>query len=150
MIQWTLHEYLDRYDPMGEPRSVGVYEDDEALCSMDRHKTVLNAIADLKKRSSRCLPIAFEMGKKVEILHAVREGSEYDALFTSIELAHCWAERRSYESYVDRQRRLDAPERFFGVTSMLVENFPSWVAGMAPKSVWEWLREPAPYSFDDL
>jgi hypothetical protein len=149
MTRWLLHEYLDRYDPMGEPRSVGVYEDDEALCSIERHKPVLDAVAALKKRAPHCLPIVFEEGRKVEILHAVREKSQYDALFTSIELAHCWAEMQTYENYVARQRRLDEPERFFGVTSMLVDNFPDWVAGMAPKSVWEWLREPALYSFDD-
>jgi hypothetical protein len=140
MKRWILHEYPDRHSPLSEPQSVGVYEAVDSDCLFTQNEAVLNAISNLKKRRPRCLPLALIEHEPVEVFHIVHLSGEYDAVFQSIELAHCWVEQRVYESRLAQERVVNIQ-----VTSQLVEGFPS---ASAPKTVWDWLREPAPYSFD--
>lgn len=143
MTRWILHEYNDlHYEPLGEPRSVGVYEDDEVPCLVSRHEAVLRAISNLKKQRPRCIPIAFREGEPVEILHCVYKDGERDAFFQNIELAHCWIELRYYEF----QKDPFGPIVRLDVRSQLIDIPESVTAARLPKSVWEWLRQPASYN----
>lgn len=128
MSRWILNEYIDRYDSLlGEPRSVGIYETDEA---------VLHAVAELKRLRSTSFPIVFREAETLEVLHVVSKNHKIDALFQSIQLAEDWLDLRRHEAYAARS---DMPVSYT-LHAILVEG--SFKAA-APKTVWEWLRNPA-------
>lgn len=127
MRRWILHEYLDRY--AAGPASVGVYEDADAV--------VLAALR-VKERHPRSIPVVFRENEPVEVLRAVRLDGETDALFQGIEVAHRWIEYR-HSNTACRSIVLDE----------LLDVLPKDFRAVAPKTVWEWLRQPFPYSFDD-
>jgi hypothetical protein len=143
MTTWHLHEYADRWAPEEPPRLVQTFslgEDQTGLGS-----PLMNALSELKEAHPRGLPIVRRGPKIVDgCLHAVRHGSEYDALFESIVLAHEWCDYRIYEGrakYLSGRYR--EPDDDYMVTSLHIDNFPAWVEQVAPKSVWDWLKEPA-------
>jgi hypothetical protein len=148
MDHWKLLKYQDAYNPygFGEPETVGIFEEgqDDEGPKDENGRSLLAALVDLKDKSPRCLPVVLQANEIVEILHAVRKGMDYDALFQSIRLADSWMEcqirraRMRYSMGLDRE-----PDDGYMVTGMRIQDFPTWVQSVAPKSVWEWLREPA-------
>ena len=148
LFTYRLHDYADRYGPLSELKLVGTFEVETiGLGRYDGLEALLGAIQKLREENPRGLPIVTDgEGRKVDMLHVVRCNGEFDVLFQSIDLAHSWLERRYYlAKQLYYAGGPDTPD--FMVTSMLVNGFPDQVPpqvqAMLPKSVWEWLREPA-------
>jgi hypothetical protein len=125
------------------PVHVSEFEADETRQS--RHE-LLTAIERLKERDPRCLPFVLRSGSwasSVEMLHTVHLRDSYDAFFQDIDVAYSWLEIREHRARQRYMSGLDQePDEGFMVTSLCIDNFPV-VKAVSPKSVWEWLRNPA-------
>ncbi len=138
MFKWNVSVYRHAQD-FEEAKEIGVFDHDE-------DQAILVALEALRKENPKCVPIVARVPHGlVEITHCVKHGGEYDALFHSSEMAYEWLERQvhaarsRYASGVDVE--VDDDYSIFCLSPTF--NRPK------PKSIWEWLKNPGPFSFDE-
>jgi hypothetical protein len=138
MYKWALC-VLDSPYTREPPKEVGLFGPDEDVL-------ILNAIELLKAQSPGCMPTVARVPlEPVELIYCVKRGSEYDAMFLSLRLAEEWCDRMNrkvWERY-SANLSLGRPEHYWVFCFSSPQFNTPCSEPTKPKSIWEWIREPA-------
>lgn len=146
MALWNLSVYRSLYDVESVPKGGTSFE------STEKEK-LLEALLKLKEKSPHCVPVVTLIPLDRErIIFSIDHRSDVrgptpDAIFDDNELAYEWLELRIYNAQARYSSGVDVtPQDDYTIYCHQPMFDPP--PKKKPKSIWEWLREPYPFSFD--
>jgi hypothetical protein len=137
-MRYSLRVFASASDPKPQPAGEYILSGEDGWTGRTQ---LLDAIEELKLKPG-CVPIVTEPEEALTLFYAVMCCEDFDAIFTNLDLAEDWLERRMCRAKSRRSTgHQEGPRVYFGIRLLPAQDYPAW-RDVPPSSVWDWLKKP--------